>query len=80
MNQLLEDAVEVQVGEQPFTYSWILILIALVAWLEPVDYEGIDVAAVKVCKGAWYQNLWWVKEPTRKEDCVIHFWVYWEAL
>ena len=50
------------------------------AWMEPVDYQGMDVAAVKVCMGALYQTLWWVEEPTRKEDCAIEFWVYWEAL
>ena len=52
MNQLVEDVVEVQEGEHTFTYSWLLILIALVAWMEPVDYQGMDVEAVKVCKGA----------------------------
>ena len=55
----------VQEGERAFTYSWVLILIALIAWMEPVDYEGMDVEAVKVCKGARYQNMWWVEEPTR---------------
>ena len=30
----------------------LLILIALVAWMEPDDYQGMDVEAVKVCKGA----------------------------
>ena len=57
MNQLVEDAVEVQVGERPFTYSWLLILIALVAWMELDDYQGMDVRAIEVCKGARYENL-----------------------
>ena len=35
LNQLTEDAVVVQFEEQSFTYSWILILIALVAWMDP---------------------------------------------
>ena len=48
--------------------------------MEPTDYQGIEVEEVKVCKGACYQNIWWVEEPTRKEDSTIHFWVYWEAL
>ena len=35
LNQLTEDMVIVQDGEQPFTYSWLLILISLVAWMDP---------------------------------------------
>ena len=57
MKQSAKDAVVVQVGERPFTYSWLLILIALVAWMELVDYQGMDVKEVKVCKGARYQNI-----------------------
>ena len=68
--------VAIQDGEKPFTYSWLLILIVLVAWMELVDYQGMEVEVVKVCKGERYQNPWWVEEPSRQEDCVIHFWVY----
>ena len=57
MNDLVDDTVVVQVGEQHFTYNWLLILIALVAWMEPVDYQGMQVETVKVCKGARYQNI-----------------------
>ena len=80
LNQFTDDVVAAQAGERPFTYSWLLILIALVAWMELVEYQGMEVEAVKVCKGARYQNLWWVEEPSRKEDYMIHFWVYEEAL
>ena len=80
MNHLAEDMVTVQEEERQFTYSWMLILIALVTWMDPVDYQGMEVEVVKVCKGAHYQNIWWVKEPKRLEDFVIQFWVYWEAL
>ena len=80
MNQSAEDMVAMQAGERLFTYNWLLILIALVAWMEPVDYQGMDVEAVKVCKGARYENMWWVEEYIRKEDCTIQFWVYWETL
>ena len=79
LNQLLEDALAAQTG-WPFSYSWILILIALVAWMEPKDYQPMTVEEVKVCHGAHYQNLWWVEEPSRQTDCAIHFWIYWEAL
>ena len=76
MNQLAEDVVAAQVGERPFTYSWLLILIVLVAWMEPVDYRGMDIKAIEVCKGARYQNLWWVKEEKRMVDYSIKFWIY----
>ena len=48
LNQLTKDAIAVHVGERPFMYSWLLILIALVAWMEPEDYQRMDVEAVKV--------------------------------
>ena len=38
------------------------------------------VEAVKVCREARYQNLWWVEEPSRQRDYAINFWIYWEAL
>ena len=40
----------------------------------------MEVDAVKVCRNAHYQNLWWVEEPSRQMDYAIHFWVYWEVL
>ena len=52
MKQLVEDAVVVQAGKRPFTYSWLLILIMLVALMDPDDYQSMEVEAVKVCKGA----------------------------
>ena len=79
LNQLLEDVLAAQTG-RPFTYRWLLVLIALVAWMEPEDYQPMAVDAVKVRHGARYQNLWWVKEPSQQEECAIHFWVYWETL
>ena len=51
-NQLMEDAVTSQAGERPFSYSWLLILIALVAWMEPKYYQPMSIEVVKVCKGA----------------------------
>ena len=48
----MEDAKAAQAGARSFTYSCLLILIALVAWMEPEDYQGMDVKAVEVCKGA----------------------------
>ena len=54
-----------QAGERPFTYSWLLILIVLVDWMEPDDYQGTDSKVIEVCNGARYQNLLWVKEAER---------------
>ena len=59
LNQFLEDALAAQT-RRPFSYSCILILIALVAWMELEDYQLIMVEATKVCRDARYQNLWWV--------------------
>ena len=64
LNQLLKDALAAQAG-RPFSYSWLLILIALVAWMEPEDYQPMAFDVTKVCRGARYQNLWWVEEPSR---------------
>ena len=69
-----------QTGARSFTYSWLLILIVLVAWMDQDDYHGMDVKAIEVCKGARYQNLWWVKEVERMVECLIQFWIYSEAL
>ena len=72
----MEDAEAAQVGARSFTYSWILILIALIAWMESEDFQGMHVKVVEVCKGARYQNLWWVKEVERRVDYSIQFWIY----
>ena len=57
LNQLTEDAMILHVRKNAFMYSWFLILIALVAWMEPEDYQGMDVAVNQVCKEMRYQNL-----------------------
>ena len=53
LNQFLEDALAAQTG-QPFSYSWLLILISLIAWMEPEDYQPMVVDAAKVPRGAPY--------------------------
>ena len=75
MNQLVEDVEAAQAGARSFTYNWILILIVVVAWMEPEDYQGMDFKAVEVCKGARYENLWWIKEANRMVDFSIQFWI-----
>ena len=79
LNQLLEDVLVAHMGK-PFSYSWLLILIALVAWMEPEDYQPMVVEVVKVCCSACYQNLSWVEEPSRQINYAIHLWIYYEAL
>ena len=51
LNQLLEYSLVAQVGK-PFSYSWLLILISLVTWMEPKDYQPMAVDAAKVFQGA----------------------------
>ena len=48
LNQLTKNAVVAQDREQPFSYSWLLILISLVAWMEPENYQPMFIEAVKV--------------------------------
>ena len=48
--------------------------------MEPVDYQGMDVAATQVCRGARYQNLWHLSEQDKLKDFSIQFWLYWDAL
>ena len=64
LNQLLEDVLAAQT-RKPFSYSWLLILIALVSWMEPINYQPMAVDVAKVCRGARYQKLWWVEEPSQ---------------
>ena len=51
LNQLLEDALVSQNG-WTFSYSWLLILIALITWMEPEDYHPMTIEAETVCQGA----------------------------
>ena len=70
LNQLNEDTILVQEGKRPFTYSWLIILIAFVTWMDPKDYQGMNVKVARVCKGARCKNLWnlskneWLKDYT----------------
>ena len=64
LNQFLEDALFSQ-NWKPFSYSWLLILSALVSRMEPEDCQLMTIEAEKVCRGAIYHKLWWVEEPNR---------------
>ena len=54
LNHLLEDGVDAQAGEHIFSYSWLLILIALVAWMELEDYQPVSVFMENLCKVTLY--------------------------
>ena len=69
-----------QEGKRPFTYSWILILIALVGWMEPKFYQGMEVEKFITCKGARYQNLWVLNVKERKIDCSTILPILWWTL
>ena len=65
LNELMEDAVLAQDVGKPFTYSWLLILIALGIWMEPTHYQGMEVDVVNICRGAIYKNLWVLEDKQR---------------
>ena len=62
-----------------FHYSWLLILISFILWLDPPDYQSMDVPIV--CLSAKYQNLWEDKENRiRKKDNNIEFFMHAKSL
>ena len=58
LNQLMEDVVLAQEVGNSFTYSSLLVLIALVGWMDLTHYQGVEVDMVNICRGARYKNLW----------------------
>ena len=48
--------------------------------MQPEEYHGMDVEVSKVCIGAQYKNLWYVKEVEHLKECSLQFWLYWEVL
>jgi hypothetical protein len=57
LNQFLIECEEVQDKRTKFHYTWLLILIALLAWREPNDTQFFGVKD-KPCLDARYHNLW----------------------
>ena len=81
LNQLMEDVILAHKGRSPFTYSCLLILIALVVWMEPKYYQGMDVEAVEVtCRGVQYQNLWVLEDKEQQIDCKVQFYLYLDGI
>ena len=50
-----------------FFYSWLLFLIALVAWDKPKELV-IPKLPAGMCEGAWYAHLWDSKDKQHIED------------
>ena len=80
LNDVLEDAVQAQEeSKTKFHYSWLLILISFVVWLDPSDYQPLDVPVF--CHDVKYQNLWEDKEDKiQQKDNNIEFFLHTEAL
>ena len=76
LNELIEDVILEQETGSPFTYSWLLILIVLVEWMEPTHYKGMEIGVVNVCRGARYKNLWALNDKERKTNNNIQFYIY----
>ena len=72
----MKEAVLAKKVGNPFTYSWILILIALVGWMEPTHYQGMETKVVNVCRGVQYKNLWALNKKERKINNIIQFYIY----
>ena len=49
LNELLDDAINSQKKGKSLTYSWLLILISFVAWVEFPNYQVIDVNVLVPC-------------------------------
>ena len=63
-----------------FTYSWILILIALVGWMKPPHYQGMRTKISIVCRGAGYKKLWALNDKERKTNINTQFYIYLDVL
>ena len=61
-------------------FSQLLILIVLVGWMEPQNYQGMEVKVAQACKGARYQNLWYINEKKSLINYVIDLYSYWDVL
>ena len=76
----MEDVVLVQKVGKPFTYSWLLILIALAIWMEPTHYQGMEVEMVNICRGTRYKNLWALEDKQQQINNNVSFYLYLDAL
>ena len=63
-NEFLANVRESQEQGQAFFYSWLLLLIALVAWEAPEE-SILPKLTPDMCEGARYTNLWDSKDVQR---------------
>ena len=52
----MEDCRVVQENNQPFHYSWLLVLMAFITWKEPKYTQFLSARGE--CPGVRYANLW----------------------
>ena len=79
LNKLLIDAFKSQEKDNAFHYSWILILISFVTWVEPPNYQWVDLPLR--CRGSIYQNLRFEKDMKDKEqDNNVQFFMHQNSL
>lgn len=69
------DFLEAQEKKSPFHYSWMLILIALIGWGEPVDSSFIPPIPGR-CEATRYASLWHSSIKERQKDTNVCFVVY----
>ena len=75
--EFLDNVREAQEEGKKFNYSWLLLLIALVAW-EMLEGAVLPEVESGVCEGARYANLWDSPYPQRVKENKI-FWVLFEG-
>ena len=76
----MEDSIFMQEVVKSFTYSWLMILITFVGWMEPTHYKGMEVDTINIFHGAQYKNLWVFNDKERQSDNNIMFYLYLDAL
>ena len=67
VNDFMEYYKEAQEKSQLFHYTWLLILIVLVAWREMDEFQFLDMMN-KPCLEGKYANMWF----TKKKRLIVH--------
>ena len=78
LNQFNDDCIAAQDQNQPFHYTWLLILIGFVGWKEPK--QGIFLNTNLNFRGARYANLWVTSEATKQNSNNMVFYYYYDQL
>ena len=52
LNEFLQDVISTQEEGTPFHYAWLIILISVIIWDEPADYQQVELHVP--CRGARY--------------------------